>query len=367
MGNIEKEKLNELDDDTVVGAVRVFSNETTLHGIRYLIGRGHLLIRLCWLAIVVLAFALLVMQAQIVYQDFRSSPYSTKIDIVSEVVKTFPAVTVCNDNKIRRSQLYNTKYEGLIDIDDGGRSTEGRSSTRDKSSDNVWASVKDDYDWQGFYSASSADDFSDFINVVNPTKAELNDYGHTLEDFVIQCTYNQKSCNMSADFTVLQNRHYGNCFTFNFGDGDDEPPRVTSKTGALSGNVECCGLHLSLMVDEEEYMGLLAPNRGAMVVIHAPNTVPFPEDDGINLETGSAISIGIREEVIQRLPKFSQCVVDRKIGTNTSISGTNYTVRCCLKICYQQSLLERCSCVDDILLLDYRQCSVTNKSEGKFN
>lgn len=126
MGNIEKEKLNELDDDTVVGAVRVFSNETTLHGLRYLIGRGHLLIRLCWLAIVVLAFALLVMQAQIVYQDFQSSPYSTKIDIVSKVVKTFPAVTVCNDNKIRRSQLYNTKYEGLIDIDDGGRSTEGK-------------------------------------------------------------------------------------------------------------------------------------------------------------------------------------------------------------------------------------------------
>lgn len=52
------------------------------------------------------------------------------------------------------------------------------------------------------------------------------------------------------------------------------------------------------MVDEEEYIGLLAPNRGAMVVIHAPNTVPFPEDEGINLETGSAISIGIREVII---------------------------------------------------------------------
>ncbi|XP_041464799.1 amiloride-sensitive sodium channel subunit alpha-like isoform X1 [Lytechinus variegatus] len=355
MGKTGEEKCKEDDNETITRAAHEFGDETTLHGLRYLIVRGHLLFRLCWLAILILAFALLVIQAKIVYEDFQSSPYSTKMDIVPEMTKTFPAVTVCNDNKIRRSRLYNTKYQGLIDIDDGEVSVNETGSTTDRESDNVWASVTGDYDWQGFYSASMADDFSDFINVVSPSRAELSDYGHTLEDFVIQCTYNQRTCNLSTDFTVLQNRHYGNCFTFNFGREENSTLKMTTKTGALS------GLHLSLMVEEDEYMGLLAPIRGAKIVIHAPHITPFPEDDGISLETGSAFSIGIREEVIQRLPKFSDCIDEDTDFINSSYSGF-YSVRCCFKACYQQSLFNECGCVDDILL-DYRQCRVTSKRE----
>nr|XP_054755602.1 acid-sensing ion channel 1C-like [Lytechinus pictus] len=126
MGKTEEEKCKEDHNETITRAAHEFGDETTLHGLRYLIGRGHLLFRLCWLAILILAFVLLVIQAMIVYEDFQSSPYSTKIDIVSEMTKTFPAVTVCNDNKMRRSRLYNTKYQGLIDIDDGKVSVNGK-------------------------------------------------------------------------------------------------------------------------------------------------------------------------------------------------------------------------------------------------
>ncbi|XP_041464801.1 amiloride-sensitive sodium channel subunit beta-like [Lytechinus variegatus] len=357
MGNSDKMSKDDLDDATVAGAVNAFGDETSLHGLRYLIGRGHLLFRICWLAIVVLAFGLLVIQAKTVYDDFKSSPYSTRIEIVSEVVKTFPAVTVCNDNKMRRSQLYDTKYKGLVDIDDGDlpESTTESSGRSEDSTGAAWHNVHDEYDWKGFYTASQADDLSDFINVVNPSKDELNDYGHTLEDFVIQCTYNQKTCNLSKDFTVLQNRHYGNCFTFNFGGDANHQTVMTSKTGARY------GLHMTLMIDEDEYMGLLAPNRGAKIVIHAPNTMPFPEDDAINLATGSATYIGLREEVIERLPRFSQCS-DVESATVFSNSSTNYTVRCCLSMCYQQNLVDRCGCVDDIVF-DYKQCSVINDTE----
>ena len=74
-----------------------------------------------------------------------------------------------------------------------------------------------------------------------PTKVRFKLH-HWNINFYVSTFFNVCISLFSADFTVIQNRHYGNCFTFNFGDGDDEPPRVTSKTGALSGNVECCGM-----------------------------------------------------------------------------------------------------------------------------
>ncbi|XP_011679726.2 amiloride-sensitive sodium channel subunit alpha-like [Strongylocentrotus purpuratus] len=349
---------DDLQNETVIGSVNTFGNETTVHGVRYMIARGHFLFRLCWLAIIVLAFVLFVIQAFNVYGDYASSPYSTKIDIVQQTFKAFPAVTVCNANRIRRSMLYDTNYEGLIDIDDNNRSESEVEDGEAERSEDIWRKVNGLYDWWGFYSASVADDFSDLINVVNPSQEQLMGYGHQLEKFLIQCTYDQQPCNMSSDFRVWQSRYYGNCFTFNFGMMETAEAITTSKTGALN------GLHLTLWVEEDEYMGLLSPSRGAKVTIHPQNTLPFPEDEGINVGTGMATSIGIREEVIERISGMTNCVEEDGAGTNFTVTRTNtiYTVAYCLKLCFQQSLINICGCVDGILL-DYTHCDVLNSTQ----
>ncbi|XP_041464805.1 amiloride-sensitive sodium channel subunit alpha-like isoform X1 [Lytechinus variegatus] len=356
------------DDDTVGEAVYDFGKDTTVHGVRYMIARGHFLFRLCWLAIVIFAFVLFGIQAANVYSDYSASPYSTKIDIIQTTFKAFPAVTVCNVNRIRRSRLYDTNYEGLIEVDDifiseyledeeSVNKTESVNEPEAEERENgLWSKVDDQYDWMGFYAASQADDFSDLINVVNPTKEELTGYGHQLERFIVQCTYDQQPCNASSKFEVLQSRYYGNCFTFNFGRNGDLIS--TSKTGALN------GLHLTLWIEDDEYMGLLSPYRGAKVTIHPQNILPLPEDEGINVATGMATSIGIREEVVERLPEMTSCVEDNGEGTNFTVrnNSSSYTVAYCLKLCFQQSLINRCGCVDGILL-NYTHCDVLNTTQ----
>nr|XP_054755597.1 amiloride-sensitive sodium channel subunit gamma-like [Lytechinus pictus] len=220
----------------------------------------------------------------------------------------------------------------------------------------IWSKVDGQYDWMGFYTASQADDFSDLINVVNPTKEELTGYGHQLERFLIQCTYDQQPCNASSKFEVWQNRYYGNCFTFNFGTNGDLIS--TSKTGALN------GLHLTLWVEDDEYMGFLSPYRGAKVTIHPQNILPLPEDEGINVATGMATSIGLREEVVKRLHEMTSCVEENGEGTNFTVrnNSSSYTVAYCLKLCFQQSLINRCGCVDGILL-NYTHCDVLNTTQ----
>ena len=55
------------------------------------------------------------------------------------------------------------------------------------------------------------------------------------------------------------------------------------------------GLKLTLFVEEPQYVGILTPELGVRVAIHAPENQPFPQDIGITAPTGMASSIGIRQ------------------------------------------------------------------------
>lgn len=58
-----------------------------------------------------------------------------------------------------------------------------------------WGGVTDENDWQGFYDASTSADFSDMIEVINPTWEELEEYGHEASKFILQCTFDKRKCN----------------------------------------------------------------------------------------------------------------------------------------------------------------------------
>ena len=58
-----------------------------------------------------------------------------------------------------------------------------------------WTQVDGEDDWIGYYEQSTAADFSDLLDVVNPTREELQELGHQAEDFILQCTFDRKACN----------------------------------------------------------------------------------------------------------------------------------------------------------------------------
>ena len=349
--------------DTVKKAFDDFANSTSLHGIQYIASSGYVVIKLCWLAISITFFVLFVLQARTIIDDFRSYPYATKIELISRPSLTFPAVTVCNSNRMRRSQLSHDEwFKGLLTIDGNtssgsdydyswwfsswyfqwyysssadlwsnttgtsspdseswsssasnwtssppiteslspssattaqtpeattsagfgkrrkrslklslkelkdllanrgndpvgpkarrspdrhpqpqrsrhkrhtGRGQPATLSRRARNSpsttmstwsswspwswqeylndfnwwvqsnqdsdfyyyDAGWGSVDSENDWMGFYENSKADDYSDLIDVVNPTREELAEFGHQLDDFVLQCTFDRRQCN----------------------------------------------------------------------------------------------------------------------------------------------------------------------------
>ncbi len=168
---------------------------------------------------------------------------------------TFPAVTVCNLNMLKKSLLNQTQYEGLItaDVDvqeeierrrqeylnyrrikrnvlisndvnenslgfdenidwmvadelqyagpAGGSVSRDRRNADDGSggepfiyTDYGFEGIENDFEFNKFAEASQTGDLSDLADVLKPTWRDLERYGHTAEEFILQCSFDKGHC-----------------------------------------------------------------------------------------------------------------------------------------------------------------------------
>ncbi|XP_038073616.1 uncharacterized protein LOC119741792 [Patiria miniata] len=214
-----------------------------------------------------------------------------------------------------------------------------------------WGDLEDENDWASFYERSTSPDYSDFIDIVNPTREELKTLGHQAKDMILQCTFDKKLCSY-RDFYQFQNKEYGNCFTFNHGQNLTAVD-VTKNAGAQY------GLHLTLFLEMPEYVGILSPEAGVRVAIHSHTTPPFPEDDGITASPGMATNIGLRQVYVERLGRPHNTEDCRPFTSNT------YSRKACYKECVQEEMYKRCHCVSDILLENKTKCSYIKATQQK--
>ncbi|XP_070565681.1 acid-sensing ion channel 2-like [Ptychodera flava] len=215
-------------------------------------------------------------------------------------------------------------------------------------------------DWPGFMTFSSTPDFSDLEDVLKLSKDEVHKYGHQLEDFVLQCTYDEKPCNISQDFYTFQDHLYGNCFKFNHG-RDGLPVFHATRTGSSY------GLKLTLFLEQSEYISIYGRNAGARVNI-VPYDVPsFPFNEGITIKPGTVTSLAIKEHVITRLSDpYGECEGDQhtKQGENTYYgSSYRYKLQACQDYCLRNKIALECGCSQKFRMEGIPPCSILNKTQ----
>ncbi|XP_062577905.1 amiloride-sensitive sodium channel subunit gamma-2-like [Saccostrea cucullata] len=112
---------------------------------------------------------------------------------------------------------------------------------------------------------------------------------------LISCSFNGKKC--SADnFTLFQTAEYGNCYTLS------SDLFITRKTGPMN------GLQLILQVEKFELLSNLIDGAGFRLVIHEPETFPFPQDEGYTISSGHETTIGMKMvRVVRAEAPYGMC------------------------------------------------------------
>ncbi|XP_077867669.1 uncharacterized protein LOC144357001 [Saccoglossus kowalevskii] len=213
---------------------------------------------------------------------------------------------------------------------------------------------EDPADWHGFFAYSTSPDYSDLENVVKLTEDDISKYGHQLNDFILECTFDESACNMTSDIVEFHDDKYGNCFQFNPTTGNGRI-RFATKTGARY------GLKMTLFTEQDEYISVYGRDSGARVVIHPPHVPAIPWSEGITITPGKDTCIGIKETRIHRESQpYGNCTY---ITDFESIYGNYYTEKACEESCIQDRMVKLCGCVDTMLKNTFPRCKLLDREQ----
>nr|CBN80783.1 Amiloride-sensitive cation channel 2-A, neuronal [Dicentrarchus labrax] len=238
---------------------------------------------------------------------------------------TFPAVTICNYNFVRKSQM---SYSDLIFMGPLLGFEEGMAPGA--GGEPPWSPL------------SRILDFNHFLpppRESQPSMRQLLDrLGHQLEEMLLYCRYQGELCgprNFSTIFT-----RYGKCYTFNSGQ-DGRPLMVTMKGGM--GN----GLELMLDIQQDEYLPVWGETdetsfeAGIKVQIHTQDEPPFIDQLGFGVAPGFQTFVSCQEQRLTYLPPpWGDC----KATPMDSDFFSTYSITACRIDCETRYLVENCNC-----------------------
>ncbi|KAM4675997.1 epithelial sodium channel subunit beta-like [Discoglossus pictus] len=251
-------------------------------------------------------------------------PTQEKVTLVNSARLPFPAITFCNLNRARMSQLNSSKFHFLTD--------------------NLMLQSDEEKD-EGIINHTRERHFASALSHL--TTEEQMELGHQLQDMLISCVFHDEACNESF-FTPSLNPKLGNCYTFNgpSQSGLQHWPHI-SQAEVLNATKAgfSYGLTLELFIEQEEYIKSLSTAAGLRVVLHGQGKMPFPEDEGVNIPPGQESDIGVVKVHVKRLeePYSSSCSNGENIR-NFYTEGTDYSREACKKSCAQAKMVKNCGC-----------------------
>ncbi|XP_053116359.1 acid-sensing ion channel 3 isoform X2 [Hemicordylus capensis] len=250
-------------------------------------------------------------------QYYREYHHVTMLDEEEGALLVFPAVTLCNFNRIRQSQLTRNDLHWLgrellgVELPDHPR---------------YWRALGQP-EAPGFLPGTSFD-MGDFVERT----------GHRLEEMLLDCRFRARECgprNFTTTFTRL-----GKCYTFNSGAPGYE--LLTTVKGG-TGN----GLELMLNIQQDEYLPVWGDTdetsyeAGVKVQIHSQDEPPSIDQLGFGVAPGFQTFVSCQQQRLLYLPPpWGDC----RSGRIESAFFTNYSMAACRIDCETRYLAENCNC-----------------------
>ena len=327
-----------------------FAGGTTMHGMPKAIRAHSTAARIFWSVVCILAASMFCVQFAQLLQKYFSYPKKVTIEIVPAPVP-FPAISLCNMRNLDVVVL-NTLNKIFLN-----------STTAPLTWDNntgypfINAYMRTVSKYYPMFQRLDLD-MNIFQTVLTRTLIASNidrklvaTAGVPFAEFIVTCQYGGNDCNRSQDFTQFFDSYYYNCFTYRAPDqlGADSTLAeglengwstvVLTGSGMLDKNQD-----LRTIPGTHERFSPISSNDGVRVVIHPPDTEPYPHTEGFDVPPGYSVTFGVKARLNHRIrPPHGNC--SDKDPFN-ALHGYQYRLIACQKTCLQHQIIRECGCKD---------------------
>ncbi|KAL9982333.1 hypothetical protein ACROYT_G004363 [Oculina patagonica] len=322
-------------DHGAMDELRFFTQETTLHGVRFLFA-GSFFRRLFWTLAVVACLGYCSYQVSICVFAFNERPFNTKITTHINADGSelpFPSVTLCNLNSFNAR-----RYRQFF-------STTSNRETIEKKLEDISLLTK-----------RSKEILNEAFKKRNPelfarqktnkhTQKYQGLFSHQLQEMILPRSTQFESCSINgmrcdgSNFTSFRSPMFGKCFTFNSAEGNKSLLYAT-----LAG--QNSGLKIRLNIERAGYLpNTINPFVGLAILIHDQKTFPIVEEFGIKIQPGVSTLCAIkRRKIINLEHPFATNCTRRSLDVFNSHSYTAYTKAACLLKCRNDYTIKTCGC-----------------------
>ena len=272
--------------------------------------------RLFWLFVVLLAVGVCLNNIIERGMHLASRPTATTLSKDREQNLSFPAVTICNLNQVKRSEIAKLGQDivQVIDI------LPASGPVVCNYSDNL---------------------FSGDGSLFNTDEINLRDIlyqaRHLPETLIQTCSFAGETC-APEDFKPVLTR-LGYCYMFN---GRQTNSRTTLGTGVRH------GLSLVLNIEQNEYI-VNNGDAGVKIAIHGQNEPAEPDENGLGVPPGSNAFISLQKRVIEDNSgsRRSRCrKADDTEQFNFLHEQFSYSTSACLIDCFYTNITKECKCIE---------------------
>ena len=236
--------------------------------------------------------------------------------IVDDIPASFPAVSFCNMKLVNSSTPLGASFIKLSTINNTNASL------------HTWFTLENNVLIQ-------------FLNDASLNDSTRKSAGFLIDDMLVSCSFNAITCN-SSDFSYFFHQNYGNCYTFNARNDNNQV-----KTSNFDGSVN--GLILELFIGNPSVNTKNQNHDGVVISIHNQTQEPFYQGPIIPVAANAESYLSVKRNFRTKLePPYGNCMND----TSSSLFyeyivnkiNRSYNQELCLKICAQYQLIQTCGC-----------------------
>ncbi|ESO09387.1 hypothetical protein HELRODRAFT_168368 [Helobdella robusta] len=304
---------------------------------------------------------------------FLNYSVNVAVQLKRSSIMKFPAVTICNNNPILKTEFDNMKsmVKILKSLDDKMKisiciETNPEFHPPTPARPIYYGSLNDSLIDSTFDSASRSTveqtttatlsplpDCKQYNGVTNDGRQQRSDFilfNKLIEEYSLLTDEQKKIGGHTLeylDFKHFFNNYHGNCYTFNYGVNlaENSTLKVSKKAGPRY------GLSILFYANQFEYIGQISQSAGLRVIVHDSMRMPFPEDDAILVGPQTLTHIAVTVTKTKKLNGlYGNCRSEDDHDSSPTLYQTLYNVsycqKGCLYTCLNEEILQKCGCYD---------------------